>query len=119
MLQDNVRSSGHGAHLAHAAVVGMHVLCCGLPILAMAAAGLSSFASTVVLFARSAQEIHHWVHSYEMWVLALSASLVVAGGALEAAARRRGGPAKAFPWLYALSVACFGFNVLLVMAHRA
>ena len=115
MLQRN--TTPRQAHLAHAAVVGVHAVCCGLPALAMLAAALSGAASGLALFSDSLQVFHRFLHGYELWILTLSTALVTAGGALELSARwgrRRHG----FPWLFAFSLACFVINIAVVLSHR-
>lgn len=104
--------------MAHAAVVGLHALCCGLPALALLAAAASSATSGVAVAAEFLETFHDLLHAHEVWILAVSAALVVIGGALEVIARRNV-RAQAFPWLFLISVACFLVNVLIVLAHRA
>ncbi|HYD71740.1 MAG TPA: hypothetical protein VEF55_01285 [Candidatus Binatia bacterium] len=115
MLQ---RNNSHHAHIAHAAVVGMHALCCGLPALAMLAAALSGAASVGSLLPESFEQFHRLLHGYELWIVCLSAALVALGGWLEASARRHH-PDQRFPWLFAFSVLCFLINVGVIAAHRA
>jgi hypothetical protein len=117
MLQHNSARRGRRAHLAHAAVMGLHAVCCGLPALAMLAAALSGAASGVALLSESVAEIHHFLHAHELWILVVSAALVVTGGLLEAQARRTHN--HGFPWLFAFSVLCFLANVAIIATHRA
>jgi len=118
MLQHNSARAGKKAHLAHAAVVSLHALCCGLPALAMLAAAISGATSGAAMLAGVLEPVHALLHAHEVWILAASAALVVAGGALEAVARR--GPHRhGFPWLFAFSVGCFLVNVAIIVAHRA
>jgi len=117
MLQHNSARAGKRAHLAHAAVVGLHALCCGLPALAMLAAAISGATSGIAALAGAFEPLHAFLHAHEVWILVVSALLVVAGGALEALARR-GGHKHSFPWLFALSVGCFLVNVAIIVAHR-
>lgn len=116
MLQRN--ANAQHAHIAHAAVVGMHALCCGLPIAAMLAAGLTGAASASALLPDSFEVFHHLLHNYEPLIVLISAVLVAVGGWMEVSARRNG-HAHGFPWLFALSVVCFLANVGVVLAHRA
>jgi hypothetical protein len=116
MLQHNGPKAGRRAHLAHAAVMGVHAFCCGLPALAMLAAAVSGATSSVALLADSVTEIHHFLHAHEVWILLVSAALVVTGGCLELAARRS--RQHGFPWLFAFSVLCFLANVTIIVAHR-
>lgn len=120
MLQHNMprtmHRAGRKAHLAHAAVVGVHTICCGMPALAMAAAGLSGLASGTAILAGSMASLHGLLHAHEVWLLSLSAALVALGGTLEVLARRGAAP-KLFPWLFALSVGCFAFNVTVILLH--
>jgi hypothetical protein len=118
MLQHNSAQAGRRAHLAHAAVVGLHSLCCGLPALALMAAALSGATSGLALGAGFIEEMHHFLHAHEVWILVLSATLVASGGALEWAARRTIGHAHGFPWLFAISALCFFLNVAIIAAHR-
>ena len=117
MLQHNVAHSGRHAHVAHATMMGLHAFCCGLPALAMLAAALSGVASSTTLLPDSFVYFHNLMHAHEIWILVVSAALVVAGGWMEASARRvhRHG----FPWLFAVSVCCFLANVTIIMVHRA
>ena len=116
MLQRNAKPDH--AHLAHAAVVGMHAFCCGLPIAAILAAGLTGAASASALLPDSFEVFHHLLHGYEPLIVAVSALLVVLGGWMEVSSRRQG-RAHGFPWLFALSLGCFLANAALVLAHRA
>ncbi|MEZ5970218.1 MAG: hypothetical protein R3C31_00235 [Hyphomonadaceae bacterium] len=117
MLQHNSAQAGKKAHLAHAAVMSLHALCCGLPALAMLAVALSGAASGVVLFADYVGEIHRFLHGNEYWILAASAALVITGGWMELQSRRRHN--HGFPWLFAFSVFCFFANVTMIVVHRA
>ena len=115
MLQ---RNNGHHAHIAHAAVVGMHAICCGLPALAMLAAALSGATSVGALLPDSFEQFHRLLHGYELWIVGLSAALVAVGAWMEVSARRNH-PGQGFPWLFAFSVLCFLINVGVILAHRA
>jgi hypothetical protein len=127
MLQHNVTRIGcqvaarggasNKAHLAHAAVAGMHALCCGLPAAAMLAAAASNASVGIVAVAGQLRAFHAVAHHYEFWILAVSSILVSLGGVLEYRARRRGA-AHGFPWLFALSVSCFLFNATVIGLHR-
>ncbi len=118
MLQHNTAQARARAHLAHAAVVSLHGLCCGVPALAILATAASGAAAGVTLLADFVTPFHTLLHRHETWVLAVSGLLVTAGGALEAWARRR--PHRhGFPWLFAFSAACFLANVAIVAGHRA
>lgn len=118
MLQHNALHAGKRAHVAHAAVMGLHALCCGVPALAVTAAALSGAASGAALASESFKEFHNLLHAHEGWILAISAGLVLAGALLEVAARR-GGRQHGFPWLFAFSATCFAANVAIVLSHRA
>jgi hypothetical protein len=98
-------------------MMGLHALCCGLPALALAAAAVSGATSGVVLLSDSVGQLHDFLHRHEMWVLAISAALVVLGGWLEVHSRRqhRHGP----PWLFSFSVLCFLANLAIILLHRA
>lgn len=112
MLQRNI--SARRAHLAHAAVVGLHAICCGLPALAMAAALVTGATSGVALLSDYFSAFHSVLHTHELEILVLSAALVATGGVLEARRLHRHG----FPWLFAVSVLCFLANVAIVLGHR-
>lgn len=117
MLQHNVTSTGRRAHVAHAAVVGLHTVCCGAPALLLALSLAAGTTTGLTLASDYVVQIHSFVHRYEGWVLALSAALVVAGGAMEVQGRRSG--ARGFPWLFAISVLCLAVNAIIILAHRA
>lgn len=118
MLQHNTARAGQKAHLAHAAVVALHALCCGLPALAMLAAALSGATSGIALLSDFFEPFHELLHQHEIWIMAVSAALVVLGAVLEVIARRK--PHNhGLPWLFALSVFCFLANVAIIVAHRA
>jgi hypothetical protein len=120
MLQHNVahrhRAAGKKAHIAHAAVMGLHAVCCGMPALAMLAAAVSGATSGVALLSETTEEFHSFLHAHELWILAASAALVVTGAWLEAAARRV--EQRGFPWLFGFSVLCFLANAAIIFAHR-
>lgn len=114
MLQHNVLPSGKSAHLAHAVVLSLHSVCCGLPALAvtLAALGVSG-----ISFGGALTGLHTLIHSHELWILGLSATLVAVGGALEWNARRSHRTAGV-PWLFAMSACCFVANVVIIAVHR-
>ncbi|ANP47308.1 hypothetical protein ATE48_15980 [Candidatus Viadribacter manganicus] len=116
-LQHNSTEAPRRAHLAHAAVMSLHAICCGLPALAMLAAAVSGATSGIALLAGSVQEIHHFLHKHELWILLISAALVVTGGVLEANSRKH--HSHGFPWLFAFSVLCFIANVTIILLHRS
>jgi uncharacterized membrane protein HdeD (DUF308 family) len=118
MLQHNTAAgAGRRAHLAHAAVVGLHALCCGLPALALMLTAASGATTGITLFAEYAGEAHAILHAHELWILALSAILVTVGGVLELASRR-GHKRRGLSWLYLLSVGCFSLNLAIILLHR-
>ena len=118
MLQHNAKNSGKQAHIAHAAVLSLHSLCCGLPALAVTLTALTgAAASGAVGFASFFGGIHALIHGNEFWILALSATLVTFGGLMEFTARRGGGGLP-FPWLYAMSLGCFIANLAIIVVHR-
>lgn len=84
----------------------------------MLAAALSGATSGIAVLAGRFEPLHDFLHQHEIWILALSAALVVGGGALEALARRRA-HSHGFPWLFSISVLCFLINVAIIVAHRA
>lgn len=125
MLQHNVHAhdnaphdhGAHKAHWAHAIVVSLHALCCGLPAMAMLIAAVSGAASASVLLPEFFVEFHAFMHAYELWILVGSALLVIIGGILELAHRRLH-PHLGFPWLYAMSISCFVANAAIILTHQ-
>lgn len=111
MLQRNTAKS---AHLAHAAVLSLHSLCCGLPALAvtLAALGVSGLNLGGTLTG-----LHTLIHSHELWILGLSGGLVVVGGLMELAQRRRRRHSGA-PWLFVMSACCLAANIAIIAVHR-
>lgn len=119
MLQHNTgagSAAGARAHIAHAAMIALHALCCGLPVVAMALMAMAGAGSGLTAFAATTGELHGFLHARELWVLGASVVLVGAGAAFELHNRRRrgGGP---FPWLFALSAACLMVNIAIMAAH--
>jgi drug/metabolite transporter (DMT)-like permease len=112
MLQRNTQN----AHLAHAAVVSLHAVCCGAPLLALVATSLWGTASVLAAFGAWVAPAHEALHGFELWILAVSALLVIVGGLLEWHARKRSGR-RHFPWLFGISVGCFVANAALIGAH--
>ncbi|MGQ0532365.1 MAG: hypothetical protein ACT4OF_06700 [Caulobacteraceae bacterium] len=117
MLQHNSARAGRQAHLAHGAVMGIHVFCCGLPALALLLAAASGATSGATLLPDSMGKLHELLHQHEIWILAVSAALVVTGGWFEVKAQRH--HRHGFPWLFAFSVLCFLTNVTIILVHRA
>lgn len=93
------------------AVVALHAVCCGLPIIA-SVAGLAASAALMGGVLR----FHTFLHTYEMWLLAVSGALVIAGWIAERRfLRRAGGRVSILFWV---SLACFAFNAAIVAGHR-
>ena len=111
MLQRNTAKS---AHLAHAAVLSLHSVCCGLPALAvtLAALGVSGLNLGGTL-----SGLHALIHGHELWILALSATLVVIGGLMELGLRRSH-QHKGIPWLFVMSACCLIANIAIIAVHR-
>src|SRR5262245_47916049 len=111
MLQRNTAKS---AHLAHAAVLSLHSVCCGLPALAvtLAALGVSG-----INLGGTLSGLHALIHGHELWILALSAALVVIGGLMELSIRRRH-QHKGIPWLFVMSACCLVANIAIIAVHR-
>jgi hypothetical protein len=103
--------AAHRAHWTHVAVVALHTLCCGLPILA-SIAGLAASAALMGGVLR----FHDFLHGRELWLLGLSGALVIAGWIAERRILRAGG-AGVSP-LFWVSLAAFGFNAAIVAGHR-
>jgi hypothetical protein len=110
MLQRNTN-----AHLAHAAVVSLHAVCCGAPLAALAATSLWGSASALAVFGTWVAPAHEALHGFELWILALSAILVLVGGLLELQAHQAG--RRRIPWLFGVSVAAFVVNASLIASH--
>ena len=98
-------------HWAHVAVVTLHAICCGLPILA----SLAGIAASAALMG-GVLRFHSFLHGRELWLLAMSATLVGAGWIAEQRFVRRTG-AGISP-LFWVSLACFAFNAAIVAGHR-
>lgn len=96
-------------------MVGLHAMCCGLPALLILMSALLGATSGLALLAQWSGPLHHLIHGHEVYVLAASGLLVAVGGALEFRARAR---TAGFPWLFAVSAACFVANVAIVAAHN-
>lgn len=123
MLQHNTQATavlagGQRAHVAHAAMISLHALCCGLPILALMLTALSGAAAGTTLLLTTSREVHAALHTHELWILAVSVVLVTVGGLFEVAAIRAGLRRWISP-LFLLSLACFAFNVAILAVHRA
>lgn len=115
MLQRNI--SARHTHIAHATVVGLHAICCGLPALAVTAVAVSGAASGFVLLSSYVQALHALLHGHELWLIGVSALFVTGGGTLELMLRRNG-DVRSFPWMFALSLGCFAANVAILTLHR-
>ncbi len=113
MLQHNTpaaRSAEH-AHIAHAAVVSLHALCCGAPIVLLVIASASATAAGGFI-----RQTHAFLHGHELWLIALSASLIAVGAFAEWRAYQGG--LRRFPALFALSCACLVANLAILAMHR-
>ncbi|MDZ4777636.1 MAG: hypothetical protein SGJ23_12720 [Alphaproteobacteria bacterium] len=99
------------SHWAHVAVVAIHTLCCGVPIVA-SLAGLAASAALMGGVLR----FHTFLHGRELWLLGISAVLVAAGWIAERRFIRRTG--RAVSPLFWVSLACFAFNAAIVAGHR-
>ena len=94
------------AHVLHAVTAGLHVVCCGVPVLAQLI-GLGVIASSAAL-------AHAWIHGYEWLVLIFSGVLLALGVAMEWRASR----AVFRPsWLLYVSGFCFAANALMFGLH--
>lgn len=113
MLQHNMKQR---AHLAHAAVVSVHAICCGMPVMAVVLTALFGTASAATVAGAWFAPAHAALHAYETWILVASAVLVATGAALEWLSRRSSARSGA-PWLFGLSVAAFVVNVAVVASH--
>ena len=98
-------------------MISMHALCCGLPIVAVTLAALSGAAAGTSLFVVTSRQVHAALHAHEIWILLASAILVSVGALFERAAIKSGHRRRISP-LFALSLACFVFNVAIIAVHR-
>jgi len=118
MLHHNNADAGHAhhAHLAHAAVVSMHVLCCGLPAAFALTSALVGVGVSVGMVAVGGviTRVHAFLHGYELWMLALSAILVTIGGVAEWRNPHR----ARLPVLFLVSVGCLFLNAAIIAGHR-
>ena len=110
--------AGKKAHVAHAAVISMHALCCGMPILAVMLAALSGAAAGTSLLVVVSRQVHNALHAHEFWILGVSATLVTLGAVFEVLAVRAG-LRRRFSPLFAVSCACFVFNLAIIALHRS
>lgn len=104
--------------MAHAAAVGIHAICCGMPVLAMAVTALWGTASAAAAAGVWFLPVHEALHGFELWIVAASAMLVSLGGLLEWITRRGAQGSKGIPWLFALSLGAFVVNVAVVFSHQ-
>lgn len=117
MVESEVRAvppaqtSGRRTHWAHVAMVTLHTICCGLPLLA-SVTGLAASAALMGDVLR----LHDYLHGRELWLLGVSAALVLFGGLAEW--RLFGAGKRWVSPLFAVSLACFAFNAAIVMGHR-
>ncbi|MBS0385444.1 MAG: hypothetical protein JSS00_08850 [Proteobacteria bacterium] len=61
--------------------------------------------------------VHTIIHSHELWILALSAGLVIVGGLMEFRLRRSH-RRTGVPWLFGMSACCLVANIAIIAAHR-
>lgn len=104
-------TSGARTHWAHVAVVAMHTVCCGLP-LALSMLGLAAGAALMGGVLR----FHQFLHGRELWLLAVSASLVAVGGVAEWRLIQDG--RRRVSTMFAVSLACFALNATIIAGHR-
>lgn len=117
MLQRNAMNTRRHAHLTHAALVGLHSLCCGIPLVLMALVSIVGASATFAVALQKIYPFHDLIHQNEIWILAASAAFVMLGAVLEARARA-GARELGFPYLFAVSVGCLVLNVGVVLLHR-
>ncbi len=116
MLQHNTaaeaaHTEARRAHIAHAAVVSLHALCCGAPVVMLLLASAATSAASGFI-----TRTHGFLHQHELWLIAVSFSLLVLGGVSEWRARQAG--LRRFPVLFALSFACLIANAAILIVHR-
>ena len=102
---------GARTHWAHVAVVAMHTVCCGLPL----AVSMMGLAATAALMG-GVLRFHQFLHGRELWLLAISATLVTLGGVAEWRLLRGGG--RRVSTMFAVSLACFALNAAIIAGHR-
>lgn len=93
-------------HVLHALSAGVHVLCCGAPLVAQLI-GLGVVAGGAAI-------AHAWLHGYEWLVLLVSGLLLATGVAIEW--RSKQAQFRPSPLLYA-SALCFGANMVVYGFH--
>ena len=98
-------------HWAHVAVVTLHAVCCGAPIL-VSVVGLAASAALTGGVLR----FHAFLHGRELWLLGVSAALVGAGWVAERRVVREAGHGVSL--LYWLSLSAFALNAAIVFGHR-
>lgn len=113
MPEEGGQTAGR-AHVAHAAVVGMHILCCGVPAAMMLLAAGTGASIGLNVVAGYFQSTHAMLHANELWILALSFVFVAIGAWLEWRNHR----GRRFSPLFAASIACFVLNASIIWAHR-
>lgn len=99
-------------------MVALHTLCCGVPALVLLVSMALGAAAGGAAWLGAVEHVHAFLHGHEVWVLALSGLLVAAGG-LGELAMRRGGDARGFPALFALSVGALALNIGVFAVHHA
>ncbi len=106
-----VERGGRRMHWAHVAVVALHTICCGLPLVA-SVMGLAASAALM----GGALRFHSFLHGRELWLLGVSAALVALGAFAEWRFMRGG--QRRVSIMFAVSVACFAFNAAIIAGHR-
>lgn len=93
----------------------MHTVCCGLPL----AASVMGLAASAALMG-GVVRFHQFLHGRELWLLAMSATLVVVGGVAEWRLMHGGmrGGRRRFSAMFAVSLACFAINAAIITGHR-
>lgn len=107
------------SHLAHAAMVSLHSLCCGLPILATLAS--SVLGAGLLGLQRGATLAHEQIHRVELALVVLSAAFVLLGAALEWRAhqrRRQAGEPGRVSLFFLASVGFLAFNAWFTTLHQ-
>ncbi len=78
-MSQSVSKWGRAADALHATALASHIACCGAPLVLNAIA-LAFGAGLLTVAAPWMENAHGLLHGNEAWLLAISASLVAAGG---------------------------------------
>jgi hypothetical protein len=100
--------------MAHAIAIGLHVLCCGIPIIASGVSVLTGVALSGAF--GPLETVHHWLHGHEWTLAAVSGAFVLAGFIWDRHERAIGHRGAGL-WL-GVSVVLFAANLSLTALHH-